>query len=199
MRAAIYARVSTTKQDTENQVRQLKEYASRMNWEVVAVLKETEHGWEPDRERLKELMGLASRRDIDVVLVWAMDRFSRQGVLPTLQLLKQLSEYRVLFWSYKEEFLRALDPRVAELIMSNLAWSHQQEYLIRRERVKAGIERVRASGVRVGRPPTLDTSMTPTIEELRDGLHCSWRVISEKLGIPATSARKLYSLAQNPD
>ncbi len=198
MRSAIYARVSTTKQDTDNQVRQLKEYATRMDWEVVAVLRETEHGWEPNREKLKELLGLASRREIDVVLVWAMDRFSRQGVLPTLQLLKQLSEYKVMFWSFREEFLRALDPRIAELIISNLAWSHQQEYLIRRERVKAGIERVRARGVKVGRPPSLDIAKKPRIRELRDERHCSWKTISNEIGIPPTSVRKLYALAQNP-
>ena len=48
-RVAIYARVSTTKQETENQVVQLRDYAARMGWSVAEVLKETEHGWEPER------------------------------------------------------------------------------------------------------------------------------------------------------
>ena len=54
-RVAIYARVSTTKQETENQVVQLREYAARMGWSVAEVLKETEHGWEPEREKLQGL------------------------------------------------------------------------------------------------------------------------------------------------
>jgi DNA invertase Pin-like site-specific DNA recombinase len=195
MRVAIYARVSTSAQDTENQVKQLLEYAARMEWEVISVLRETEHGWEPDREKLKELMGMAARREIDIVLVWAMDRFSRQGVRPTLQLLEQLNSYGVTFWSYREEFLRALDPRVAELILSVLAWSHQQQYLIIRERVKAGLERAKANGAQLGRPITLTPDMQPAVVKLRSEGR-SWKQISVELGLPPTSVRKLYALAQ---
>ncbi len=68
-RVAIYARVSTTKQETENQVVQLRDYASRMGWSVVEVLKETEHGWEPEREKLQELLDLARFREIDIALL----------------------------------------------------------------------------------------------------------------------------------
>lgn len=99
-RVAIYARVSTTKQETENQVVQLRDYAARMGWSVAEVLKETEHGWEPEREKLKELLDLARFREIDIALVWALDRFSRQGVAATLKLVEDLHRSGVKLWSY---------------------------------------------------------------------------------------------------
>ena len=109
-RVAIYARVSTTKQETENQVAQLREYAARMGWTVAEVLKETEHGWEPDRAKLQELLDLARFREIDIALVWALDRFSRQGVAATLKLVEDLHRSGVKLWSYQEPFLRESDP-----------------------------------------------------------------------------------------
>lgn len=195
MRVALYARVSTSKQDTDNQVRQLKNYAARMEWDVTHVLEETEHGWEPDRAKLKELFALASRREIDMVLVWSMDRFSRQGIRTTLQLLHRLSEDKVTFWSYKEEFLRSLDPRLAEFVISAMAFAHEQEYLIRKERVKAGLERVKQEGVRLGRPATLTIDLQPEVKRLRDEMGLSWREVGLRLKMPPTSVRKLYSLA----
>ena len=185
-RVAIYARVSTTKQETENQVVQLREYAARMGWSVAEVLKETEHGWEPEREKLQELLDLARFREIDIALVWALDRFSRQGVAATLKLVEDLHRSGVKLWSYQEPFLRESDPAMAELVLSFLAWAAKQEHVRISERTKAGLERVRANGTKLGRPK-LHSFDVAEAKRLRDEGK-SWNEIIKELGLP-TQAR----------
>jgi DNA invertase Pin-like site-specific DNA recombinase len=195
---AIYARVSTTKQETENQVAQLREYASRRGWEVVRVLRETEHGWEPDRKKLAELFALAQRRDIDVALVWALDRFSRQGVGPTIRLIDELHASGVRLWSYRETFLREADPSVAPLLLSIIAWSAQQEHIRISDRTKAGLARVRREkrsysapkGKRpIGRAPK---HLFDHVEARRlRGEGRSWSVILRTLGLPKSALSSL--------
>ena len=185
-RVAIYARVSTTKQETENQVVQLRDYATRMGWSVAEVLKETEHGWEPEREKLQELLDLARFREIDIALVWALDRFSRQGVAATLKLVEDLHRSGVKLWSYQEPFLRESDPAMAELVLSFLAWAAKQEHVRISERTKAGLERVRANGTKLGRPK-LHSFDLEEAKRLR-GEGKSWNEIVKELGLP-TQAR----------
>ena len=184
-RVAIYARVSTTKQETENQVAQLREYASRMGWSVAEVLKETEHGWEPDREKLQELLDLARFREIDIALVWALDRFSRQGVAATLKLVEDLHKSGVKLWSYQEPFLRESDPAMAELVLSFLAWAAKQEHVRISERTKAGLERVRANGTRLGRPPLREIDPQRVRDLRSEGK--SWTTVLKEMGLPKTA------------
>ncbi len=181
-RVAIYARVSTSKQDTENQIRDLREYADRQGWEVTGEFRETEHGWEPDREKLKQLLSHAHERKFDLVLVWALDRFSRQGIGPTLQLLKRLNEYGTPLVSYKEPFLRATDPRIAELLLSVLSWVAEQEHLRISDRTKAGLARARAQGKALGRPRVY--AFDPDTARTLRKRGTSWRGILDRLGLP---------------
>ena len=182
-RVAIYARVSTTKQETENQVVQLRDYAARMGWTVAEVLKETEHGWEP--EKLQELLDLARFREIDIALVWALDRFSRQGVAATLKLVEDLHRSGVKLWSYQEPFLRESDPAMAELVLSFLAWAAKQEHVRISERTKAGLEWVRANGTRLGRPPLREID-SQKVRDLR-GEGKSWATVLKEMGLPKTA------------
>ena len=184
-RVAIYARVSTTKQETENQVVQLRDYAARMGWSVAEVLKETEHGWEPEREKLQELLDLARFREIDIALVWALDRFSRQGVAATLKLVEDLHRSGVKLWSYQEPFLRESDPAMAELVLSFLAWAAKQEHVRISERTKAGLERVRANGVRLGRPPLREIDPREVSDLRSEGK--SWATVLKEMGLPKTA------------
>ena len=184
-RVAIYARVSTTKQETENQVAQLREYAARMGWTVAEVLKETEHGWEPEREKLQELLDLARFREIDIALVWALDRFSRQGVAATLKLVEDLHRSGVKLWSYQEPFLRESDPAMAELVLSFLAWAAKQEHVRISERTKAGLERVRANGTRLGRPPLREIDPQKVRDLRSEGK--SWASVLKEMGLPKTA------------
>ena len=184
-RVAIYARVSTTKQETENQVVQLRDYAARMGWSVADVLKETEHGWEPDRAKLQELLDLARFREIDIALVWALDRFSRQGVAATLKLVEDLHRSGVKLWSFQEPFLRESDPAMAELVLSFLAWAARQEHVRISERTKAGLERVRANGTRLGRPPLREIDSQKVRDLRSEGK--SWATVLKEMGLPKTA------------
>ena len=183
-RVAVYARVSTTKQETENQVVQLRDYAARMGWSVAEVLKETAHGWEPEREKLQELLDLARFGEIDIALVWALDRFSRQGVAATLKLVEDLHRSGVKLWSYQEPFLRESDPAMAELVLPFLAWAAKQEHVRISERTKVGLERVRANGTRLGRPPVREIG-PQKVRDLR-GEGKSWATVLKDMGLPKT-------------
>lgn len=193
-RAAIYARVSTTKQEAENQVLELREYASRQGWEITHIFREKEHGWEPDREQLKHLMSFAHERKFDVVLVWALDRFSRQGIGPTLQLLNRLNEYGTPLVSYREEFLRQTDPRIAELLLSVLAWVAKQEHLRISDRTRAGLSRARSEGKVLGRQ-RIYAFDTDTVRLLRSRGH-SWRDILARLGLPEEALSSVRRVCQ---
>jgi DNA invertase Pin-like site-specific DNA recombinase len=83
-RVAIYARVSTDDkgQDPENQLRQLRAWCERMGYAVTGEYVEHESGGKSadHRKQLAQVFADASRRDFDMLLVWALDRFSREGM-----------------------------------------------------------------------------------------------------------------------
>ena len=105
MKAVIYARTSTNEQSTDNQVPVLEDWAKQRNFEVIEVYQETESAWKPGHQ--KELAKLLSdcrngRYKFDVVLVWALDRLSREGAAAILNLINALEVYRVQVVSYQE-------------------------------------------------------------------------------------------------
>jgi|SRR5215472_13959636 len=91
MRVAIYARVSTDKQDTDNQLLQLRDFAAKQGWEITAeYVDNAVTGKTAEHVELQRMFADASRRKFDMLLFWALDRLSREGVLETLQHLRQL-------------------------------------------------------------------------------------------------------------
>src|SRR5215469_256071 len=104
MKIAIYSRVSTVKQDTENQLAQLREFAAKQGWVVVREYVDCESGAKAERVEFQRMFEDASRHKFDLVLFWALDRLSREGVLETLQYLNRLTGYGVGFRSYTEQF-----------------------------------------------------------------------------------------------
>jgi DNA invertase Pin-like site-specific DNA recombinase len=106
MKCAIYARVSTKNggQDPLNQVVQLREYCQKQGWDIVNEYIDQKSGKNSDREQFQAMFDAAYRRQFDVVLFWSLDRFSREGVLETLQHLQKLTSYGVAFKSYTEQY-----------------------------------------------------------------------------------------------
>src|ERR1700730_7088283 len=153
MKIAIYARVSTTKQDNENQLAQLHEFAAKQGWEVFDNYVDQESGSTGDRAEFQRMFAHASKRKFDLVLFWALDRFSREGVLDTLQHFNRLESYGIGFRSYTAPFFDSCgvfkDAVVA--IMATLA---KQERVRRAERTRAGLAVARARGTKLGRPKT---------------------------------------------
>jgi len=188
MRCAIYARVSTKDkgQDTENQVLQLREYCARQQWTITEEYLDHVSGKTGDRESFKRLFVDASRRQFDVVLVWALDRFTREGVLETFEYVRNLSQYGVQFESYSEQHFRTTGS-AGELMLSISAWIAKQERTRISERTKAGLARARKAGRCGGRPARV-FRRDRALELRKQGL--SWRALERELGIPQATIRK---------
>jgi len=191
MKIAIYARVSTDKQDTENQLAQLREFASKQGWQIAGEYCDYESGSKSDRSEFQRMFADASKRRFDLVVFWALDRLSREGVLETLQHLNRLTSYGVGFRSYTEQFFDSCgifkDAVIA--IMATLA---KQERVKRSERTKAGLARVKAAGVALGRP-RLSVTASEVARLRKTGL--SGRAIARELGISEGTVRRLASTA----
>jgi DNA invertase Pin-like site-specific DNA recombinase len=190
VKIAIYARVSTTKQDNENQLAQLREFAAKQDWLVFDSYVDQESGSTSDRAEFQRMFSDASKRKFDLVLFWALDRFSRQGVLDTLQHFNRLESFGVSYKSFTEPFFDSCgvfkDAVVA--IMATLA---KQERVKRAERTRAGLAVARAKGKTLGRPMTVKVHAADVARLRTQGR--SMRAIGRSLGISEGSVRRLAS------
>jgi DNA invertase Pin-like site-specific DNA recombinase len=190
--AALYARVSTAdgRQDHENQLIQLREYCQRQAWNIVHEYIDQASGKRSDNRReFQALMSDASRRQFDVVVVWALDRFTREGVMKTFDHIKQLKAYGVEFESYTEQHFRTTGP-AGELMIAIAAWIAEQERLRISERTKAGMERARRAGTHVGRPPVV-VDRVKAQDLYKQGL--PMRAIGKRLGVSAMKISRVLA------
>ena len=184
MKCAIYARVSTKDrgQDPLNQVAQLREYCQRQDWEVAHEYIDLCSGKTAQREQFQTMFEAAYRHEFDVVLFWSLDRFSREGVLETLQHLQKLTSYNVAFKSFTEQYLDGTGI-FRDAVISILAAIAKQERVRISERTLAGLERARAKG-RVGGRPRIRREKdkdAKRIRQLRDEGQ-SYSEIADELG-----------------
>jgi DNA invertase Pin-like site-specific DNA recombinase len=190
MKIALYARVSTDKQDTENQLLQLREFAAKQGWEITREYTDYESGAKADRPAFRRMFEDASRRKFDLVLFWALDRLSREGVLETLQHLNRLTSYGVEYKSFTEQFFDSCgifrDAVIA--IMATLA---KQERVKRAERTKAGLAIARANGKTLGRPRTIRAT-SGDVSRLRAAGR-SYREVARELGMSLRSVQRLVA------
>jgi len=189
---AIYARVSTSdgKQDVENQLLELRRFAASQRWSIFQEYIDHESGKTADGAQFQQLFKDGSQRRFDVVLFWSLDRFTREGALPTLQHLNLLSSYRVGFRSFAEPYLDSCG-FVKDAIIAILGTIAKQERVRISERVKAGLARSRENGTRsgkeIGRPRVV--FRRDEVREMRlQGL--SWRSISRRAGVSVASVRR---------
>jgi DNA invertase Pin-like site-specific DNA recombinase len=157
MKAAIYARVSTRdgRQDAENQLRQLREFAASQKWTVVHEYVDRASGKRGDREQFQKMFLAASRREFDCLLFWSLDRLSREGTVETLNHLQRLTGYGVNYRSFTEQYLDSTGI-FKEAVIGILAAVAKQERVRLSERTIAGLERARAQGRVGGRPKAED-------------------------------------------
>src|SRR5215471_1119605 len=94
-RVALYARVSTKDkgQDTENQLAQLREFCATSGWTIVTEFVDRVSGKHSDREQFQRMFAAAARREFDLLVTWALDRLSREGVPTTFEHIKKLRSY----------------------------------------------------------------------------------------------------------
>jgi DNA invertase Pin-like site-specific DNA recombinase len=190
MRCALYARVSTVDQDTENQLQQLRDFCQRQSHQVVAEYIDIASGGKADRQKLKEMFLHASQRKFDLLLFWSLDRLSREGVLPTLNYLQQLTEYGVGYRSFTEQYLDSLGP-FRDAVLAILASIARQERIRLSERTKAGLLKAKGRGRVGGRPPSLKPYEREKAKQMREEGN-SWAVIAREFSChPDTVKRAL--------
>ncbi len=190
MKAGIYARVSTHDQHTlDMQIDAMKKYVEAREWMLESEVAEIGSGAK-DRQKRQELINQAKRRQIDVIIVWKLDRWGR-SVNDLFHTLNELNALGVGFISLTE----ALDLTTAtgRAMAGLLAIFAEFEREILRERVKAGIAHARTKGRPHGRPATAKKYENEVITLFKNGLNQS--DIARKLNIGRTSVRRILSSA----
>ena len=150
MKVALYARVSTDSQDPELQLSALRSHAANRGWEIVQEYVDV--GFSGAKERrpaLDRLVKDAWGGDFRAVLVWRFDRFAR-SVEHLIKALQKFGSLKIDFISLQEQFDTSTP--IGQAMFTIIGVMAQLERDIIRERVKAGLERARANGVRLGRP-----------------------------------------------
>ena len=153
MKCAIYARVSTADKDQnpETQLLPLREFCEAQGFEVVGEFVDQAPATDLLRRTAwRNLLDQASKRKMDLLLVWRIDRAFR-SVLDAAQTLERLRSWGVGLRSYQEPWLDTTSPFGEALYYITVAYA-QLERGILRERVKAGMDRARRQGRKVGRP-----------------------------------------------
>jgi putative DNA-invertase from lambdoid prophage Rac len=188
LRVGLYARVSTHDQQTlPLQIRTLREYAAKRGWRIVAQIKEVGSG-AAQRELRATLIAAARRREIDVVLVWRLDRWGR-SVADLVSTLQELQHLGVGFVSLTEAL--DLTTPAGRAMAGLLAVFAEFERDILRERVRAGLVHARQQGKQLGRPPSVVHNATVVWTLCRQGISKS--EIARRLKIGRTSVRRLLA------
>jgi DNA invertase Pin-like site-specific DNA recombinase len=134
----------------------------------------------------------ARQRKFDVLLFWALDRFSREGVLETLTYLQRLTSYGINWRSHSEQYLDSTGI-FRDAIIGILAAIAKQERVRISERTRAGLDRAREKGTRTGKPigrPRLVLRRDQVVPLRKEG-H-SWRQIAIRLHASIAAIRRIH-------
>ncbi|WP_148278303.1 recombinase family protein [Salinibacter ruber] len=180
-RAALYARVSTTddRQNPETQLQRLRDYADRRGFSVADEYVDAASGRNTDRPEYQRLMDDARQRAFDVVIVWRYDRLARS----TQALISSLKEFQALgigFISHQEQ-IDTTTPQ-GEMVFGFIASLAQFESSLISQRVKAGMQRAKEEGTRIGRPP-IPEEKQEEIQKLYTEEDVSISQIAERVGV----------------
>jgi len=169
------------------QIRAMREYAARRGWSLVRQIKEVGSG-ASQRELRETLLAAARRREIDVVVVWRLDRWGR-SVADLVATLQELQHLGVGFVSITEAL--DLTTPAGRAMAGLLAVFAEFEREILRERVRAGLAHARQNGKRLGRPPSVAHKILEVRKLYRQGISKS--EIARRLEIGRTSVRRLLA------
>jgi len=165
LKGKIYTRVSTDRQSCENQVRQLKEMARRMNIEVVQVIEEVKSS----RKQRMKLNTLMKQNGFDVLLIWSLDRLSRGGLTETIMHLNTFFSRGIKVISHEESWLNSNDELTRNILIAVFSSLAKVERDRISKRVKAGLETARSNGKKIGRPErSVSEDRLEKIRELRE-------------------------------
>lgn len=182
-RVVIYARVSTVIQDYDRQVDELKDYAKRMNYEVVKVFCEKISGAKKVAERnaLSELLNYVRNNKVDKVLIYECSRLSRR-IVDFLQVIEELNEQKVSLYIHQNGLETLLEDGsvnpIASLVLGIIAQFNSMERSLIRSRMKSGYNHFRDNGGKVGRKTGYRKSQDDMREEYAEELRLLKKGIS---------------------
>ena len=183
---AIYARVSTTDQNCDAQLKELREFVARRGWSIAQEFVDNGFsGTKASRPALDALMKAAALRKFDAVCVFKIDRFGR-SVLHLSQQLAALESHGVRFIAISQGLDTDQSNPTSRLLTGILSCVAEFEREIIRERTLSGIRAAQAAGKHVGRPKRI--FRRDEVVRLRDEEGLSWRAIASKLNIPTMTA-----------
>jgi DNA invertase Pin-like site-specific DNA recombinase len=186
-RVALYARVSTSDQSPESQLRDLRQYATARGLEILEYVDTGFSGAKQNRPALDRLMEDGRKRRFDCILVWRFDRFARS----TKHLLLALEEFRSLgiqFISYQAN-IDTTSP-LGQALFTIVSAVAQLERDLIRERARAGLRNARAKGKKFGRPRVQVDALR--VAALRsDGI--SWSQVCRTLNVSKGSAQRAFT------
>ncbi len=191
MKAALYARVSTTNgQDPEMQLREMREYCERRGWTMAREYVDVGvSGSKDSRPELNRLMQAAKQREFDAVLVWKLDRFGR-SLRHLVNALAELEALGVTFVSLKDNL--DLSTPAGRLMFQIIGAMAEFERSLIVERVRAGLRNARAKGKTLGRPRRrVDRAQVARLRASGQ----SWNKISKALGISRGTAERAVQRA----
>ena len=181
MKVAIYVRVSTQQQTTENQLLELHDICERNNWEIVEEYNETISGTKgvDDRLELNRLLKDASRRKFEKVVIWSVDRLGR-SMKHLVMVLSQLKDLDIDIYSYKQGI--DTSTTMGSSFFHMVGIFSELENNMRKERQTIGIKRAKKDGVRFGRKDVVNEDKEYQIYQMRTKGK-SIRAIAKEVGI----------------
>lgn len=206
-KVVMYARVSTSSQDYDRQLHDLREYAARQGYEVVKEFSEKISGAKKveERDALKELLDFTSKAKVDKILIFECSRLSRRAV-DFLQLIETFSERKISVFILQNG-LETILPNgevnpIATLVLGILAQFNAMERGLIRSRMQSGYTNYRANGGKVGRKDGYNKPIEAYKEEYAEELRLlkrgySLRNISKITGTSVTTIRKVANLIRN--
>ena len=178
MKIAIYARVSTDQQTTENQILELKKVAERNGWEIQTIYADTISGAKSKRPELDKLMKSVMRKEVDMVMVWSVDRLGR-SLQHLTALLSDIESKGINLYLHQQN-IDTTSPS-GKMLFQLLGVFAEFERSMIRERVLAGLDRARSQGKRLGRPPVPPILIEKMKRMRQEGMTLT--AIAKKVGV----------------
>ena len=185
MKSAIYSRVSTDKQTTDNQTQELLAVAERNGWTVEAVYSDVISGSKEKRPELDALMQSVISREVDVVLVWDISRLGR-SLQHLLKLLDDFHAKKVDLYFHQQR-IDTTTPTGKMMFVIAGAFGEWERGMIQ-ERIKAGLARAKAQGKKLG-GPTVSAKIQEKAQEMHE-VGISFRKIGRELNIHHATVKK---------
>jgi DNA invertase Pin-like site-specific DNA recombinase len=193
MATAIYARVSTKDQTTDNQVEQLQQVAAKAGWSVSAVYADVISGSKGREQRpeLDAMLKAVTRREIDRVMVWSVDRLGRslQDLVSTMQ---EIQAAGADLYLHQQSIDTSTPAGKALFQMCGVFAEFEREMI--RERVKAGLERTKAKGTKLGRRPIAPIMVRKVKQMKQDDPSLSVRKIAKTMQLSPTSVQNILAV-----